>query len=430
MLVIMDGFGVNPSKKNNAVYEANTPNLDEYFGKYPHTTLEASGKAVGLPDGQMGNSEVGHLTIGCGIIIKQNLVRVDDAIEDGSLAQNQVLLDTIAAAKAQNRPLHLIGLVSDGGVHSHVNHLCALIKICNENQVKPVIHAITDGRDTSPKSSKKYLQQMVDTLEEFGGSVATVSGRYYAMDRDNRWDRTQIAWEAMVNGKGETATDVLQAIDDAYANGENDEFKLVILYCFSISEMTDPRQMTAALSMPDFNEFDRGSFSPVVVTTMTEYEKKFNAPIIFPPERPATNLADTISQAGLKQLHCSETEKYAHVTFFLNGGKEQPYENEDRILIESPKVNTYDECPEMSAKEVADEIVKAAEAGEHDFIVVNFANGDMVGHTAVPEPIIKAVETLDREVGRVLDAAVANDYSVLLTADHGNCDEYIDPFLR
>ncbi|GAA0423841.1 2,3-bisphosphoglycerate-independent phosphoglycerate mutase [Cocleimonas flava] len=440
MLVIMDGFGVNPSKKNNAVYEANTPNLDEYFGKYPHTTLEASGNAVGLPDGQMGNSEVGHLTIGCGIIIKQNLVRVDDAIEDGSLAQNPTLLETIASAKARNRPLHLIGLVSDGGVHSHVSHLCALIKICNDNQVKPVIHAITDGRDTSPKSAKKYLQQMVDTLEEFGGSVATVSGRYYAMDRDNRWDRTQIAWEAMVNGKGESASDVLQAIDDAYANGENDEFVIprvmpnaekieaddaVLFFNFRNDR---PRQMTAALSMTDFDGFDRGDYSPVVVTTMTEYEKKFNAPVIFPPERPATNLADTISQAGLKQLHCSETEKYAHVTFFLNGGKEQPYEGEDRILIESPKVNTYDECPEMSAKEVADEIIKAANAGEHDFIVVNFANGDMVGHTAIPEPIIRAVEALDREVGRVLDAAVANDYSVIVTADHGNCDEYIDPY--
>jgi 2,3-bisphosphoglycerate-independent phosphoglycerate mutase len=365
---------------------------------------------------------------------------VDDAIEDGSLAQNPTLLETIASAKARNRPLHLIGLVSDGGVHSHVSHLCALIKICNDNQVKPVIHAITDGRDTSPKSAKKYLQQMVDALEEFGGSVATVSGRYYAMDRDNRWDRTQIAWEAMVNGKGESASDVLQAIDDAYANGENDEFVIprvmpnaekieaddaVLFFNFRNDR---PRQMTAALSMPDFDGFDRGDYSPVVVTTMTEYEKKFNAPVIFPPERPATNLADTISQAGLKQLHCSETEKYAHVTFFLNGGKEQPYEGEDRILIESPKVNTYDECPEMSAKEVADEIIKAANAGEHDFIVVNFANGDMVGHTAIPEPIIRAVEALDREVGRVLDAAVANDYSVIVTADHGNCDEYIDPY--
>ncbi|WP_299880779.1 2,3-bisphosphoglycerate-independent phosphoglycerate mutase [uncultured Cocleimonas sp.] len=440
MLIIMDGVGVNPSKKNNAVHEAATPNLDEYFGKYPHTTLEASGKAVGLPDGQMGNSEVGHLTIGCGIILKQNLVRVDDAIEDGSLAKNQVLLDTITTAKVNNRPLHLIGLVSDGGVHSHVNHLCALIKICHENQVKPVIHAITDGRDTSPKSAKKYIQPMLDALEEFGGSVATVSGRYYAMDRDNRWDRTQIAWEAMVNGKGESASDVLQAIDDAYANGENDEFVIprvmpnaekieandaVLFFNFRNDR---PRQMTDALSMADFDGFDRGDYAPVVVTTMTEYEKKFNAPVIFPPERPLTNLADTISQAGLKQLHCSETEKYAHVTFFLNGGKEQPYEGEDRILIESPKVNTYDECPEMSAKEVADEIIKAAEAGEHDFIVVNFANGDMVGHTAMPEPIIRAVEALDREVGRVLDAAVANDYSVIVTADHGNCDEYVDPY--
>lgn len=440
MLIILDGFGTNPSKKNNAVHEANTPKLDEYFGNYPHTTLEASGRAVGLPDGQMGNSEVGHLTIGCGTILKQNLVRVDDAIKDGSLAHNLVLLETLAAAKAKNRPIHLIGLVSDGGVHSHVDHLCALIKFCNDNQVKPVIHAITDGRDTSPTSAKKYLQKMLDALEEFGGSVATVSGRYYAMDRDKRWDRIQLAWEAMVNGKGVSATDVIQAVDDAHANGENDEFILprvmpnaetiqandsVVFFNFRNDR---PRQMTAALSMPEFNEFDRGDFSPAAVTTMTEYEKQFDTPVIFPPERPATNLAETISRAGLKQLHCSETEKYAHVTFFLNGGVEKPYEGEDRILVESPKVNTYDECPEMSAKELADRIIESTETGKYDFIVVNFPNGDMVGHTAVPDSVIKAVEALDHEVGRVLDTAVANDYSVILTADHGNCDEYVDPY--
>ena len=440
MLVIMDGFGVNPSKKNNAVIEANTPKLDEYFGKNPHTTLHASGRAVGLPEGQMGNSEVGHLTIGCGIIMKQNLVRIDDAIEDGSLGENTVLKSTLSRAKKNGRPIHLVGLVSDGGVHSHVNHLCALIKICNENEVEPVIHAITDGRDTSPKVAKKYLKQMMDALDQYGGSVATIAGRFYSMDRDNRWERTQIAWEAMINGKGESASDPLSAVDEAYANGENDEFirprlmpnaetikagDSVIFFNFRNDR---PRQLTDALCMKDFSEFDRGDFSPVTVTTMTEYEKKLKTPIIFPSERPITNLADTISKAGLLQLHCSETEKYAHVTFFLNGGKERPYEGEDRIMIDSPKVHTYDECPEMSAKEVADEIIKAANAQEHSFIVVNFANGDMVGHTAIPEAVIEAVEVLDREVGRVLDAAVKNDYSVILTADHGNCDEYIDPY--
>ncbi len=442
MLIIMDGVGVNPSKTNNAFHEANTPTLDKYFGNYPHTTLQASGNAVGLPDGQMGNSEVGHLTIGCGSIVRQNLVRIDDAIEDGSFQKNDVLIAAMNTAKENNRPLHLVGLVSDGGVHSHVDHLCSLIEMCNINGVTPAIHAITDGRDTSPKSAKKYLQQVVDALDTFGGQIATVAGRFYSMDRDNRWDRTQIGWEMMVNHKGETANNIIQAIDNAYANGETDEFVLprimpnaprvqgddtLIFFNFRNDR---PRQLAAALCLSDFNDFDRGDFKPINVTCMTEYEKRLATPIVFLPESPETNIAETLSLANCKQLHCSETEKYAHVTFFLNGGREEPYKGEDRIMVPSPDVITYDECPEMSAKEVADEIIKSANSQEHDFIVVNFANGDMVGHTAIPEPIIKAVETLDREVGRVLDAAIANDYSVLLTADHGNCDEYIDPFTK
>ena len=442
MLIIMDGVGVNPSKANNAVLEADTPNLDKYFGNYAHTTLQASGKAVGLPDGQMGNSEVGHLTIGCGTILRQNLVRIDDAIEDGSLQKNEVLIAAISAAKSNDRPLHLVGLVSDGGVHSHVNHLCALIEMCNVNGVTPAIHAITDGRDTSPKSAKKYLQQVIDALDKFGGQIATVAGRFYSMDRDTRWDRTQVGWEMMVNHKGEAVDNVMQAIDDAYANGETDEFVLPRIMPNAPKIVADdsllffnfrndrPRQLTAALCLSDFNEFDRGDYKPITVTCMTEYEKRLNTPIVFLPENPETNIAETLSLAGCKQLHCSETEKYAHVTFFMNGGREEPYEGEDRIMIPSPDVTTYDECPEMSAKELADEVIKAANAQDHDFIVVNFPNGDMVGHTAIPDAVIKAVETLDREVSRVLDAAVANDYSVLLTADHGNCDEYVDPFTK
>lgn len=442
MLIIMDGVGVNPSKTNNAFHEANTPNLDKYFGEYPHTTLQASGNAVGLPDGQMGNSEVGHLTIGCGSIVRQNLVRINDAIEDASLQKNAVLIAAMKAAKEHNRPIHLVGLISDGGVHSHVDHLCALIEMCNANGVKPVIHAITDGRDTSPKSAKKYLQQTLETLDEFGGQVATIIGRFYSMDRDTRWDRTQTGWDLMVNHKGEPVENVLQAIDDAYANGETDEFILprimpgapkitaedsLVFFNFRNDR---PRQLAAALCLPDFNEFDRGDFKPITVTCMTEYEKRLATPIVFLPESPETNIAEVLSLAACRQLHCSETEKYAHVTFFLNGGREEPYAGEERIMVPSPDVSTYDECPEMNAKEVADEIIKAANAQQHDFIVVNFANGDMVGHTAIPEAIVQAVEALDREVGRVLDAAVANDYSVLLTADHGNCDEYIDPFTK
>ena len=440
MLVIMDGVGINPSKRNNAYHEANTPNLDEYFSKYPHTTLQASGNAVGLPDGQMGNSEVGHLTIGCGTIIKQDLVRIDDAIEDGSFKKNVVLKNTLFIAKDNKRPIHLVGLVSDGGVHSHIDHLCALIKMCKKNGVEPVIHVITDGRDTPPKSAKKYISQLMKTLEKYGGSIATVTGRFYAMDRDNRWDRTKVAWDAMANGTGEKANDPLEAIDAAYAKGETDEFILprimpdarmirsqdsLIFFNFRNDR---PRQLAEALGMEEFNGFDRGEYSPIVVTCLTEYDKKLLAPVAFPPERPSTNLAHAISLSGYKQLHCSETEKYAHVTFFLNGGRETPYAGEDRIMVDSPKVHTYDEAPEMSAKEVADEIINALNKKEHSFIVVNFANGDMVGHTAVPEAIIKAVEVLDREVGRVLDAAVDNEFSVILTADHGNCDEYVDPF--
>ena len=443
MLIIMDGVGVNPSKKNNGFHEARTPNLDEYFGKYPHTTLGASGTAVGLPEGQMGNSEVGHLTIGCGTILKQDLVRIDDAISDGRFKKNTVLRNTMAAAKENNRPVHLVGLVSDGGVHSHTRHLCALIKMCNKRGVKPVIHVITDGRDTSPKSAKKYMKLTMDALEKFGGSIATVTGRFYAMDRDTRWNRTQRAFDAMVHGVGKEAAGPMQAIDDAYDNGETDEFFFprimpnaekiekddsLIFFNFRNDR---PRQLSEALGIEEFDKdekFDRGDYSPIVVTCLTEYDKKLLAPVAFPPERPSTNLAHAISLSGYKQLHTSETEKYAHVTFFLNGGRETPYAGEDRIMIDSPKVHTYDEAPEMSAKELADVVIDAANKQEYSFIVVNFPNGDMVGHSAIPEAIIKAVETLDREVGRVLDAAVENDYSVILTADHGNCDEYVDPF--
>lgn len=439
ILVILDGFGVNPSKKFNAVYEANTPRLDEYFGKHPHTTLQASGRSVGLPDGQMGNSEVGHMTIGCGMILKQDLVRIDDAIDDGSFYKNHSLLHVLAEAKRENRPLHLIGLVSDGGVHSHINHLAALLKACMEHGVKPVLHAITDGRDTSPKVARQFIKQITDLMERTGGEIATISGRFYAMDRDNRWDRIKIAWDAMVRGIGVPAASPLQAIEDAYAAGEADEFiKPRILPNAELIQSSDPvlffnfrndrpRELAKALAMEEFDEFDRGDFETVALTTMTEYDKRLLVRVMFPPERPATNLAQTISLVGLKQLHCAETEKYAHVTFFFNGGRERTYAGEDRIVIESPKVETYDLQPEMSAKEVADTVITAMGQQQHCFIVVNFANGDMVGHTAVPAAVIKAVEALDHEVGRVLDAAMSNEYSVILTADHGNCDEYVDP---
>ena len=440
ILLIMDGVGVNPSKKNNAVYEANTPRLDEYFSKYPHTTLQASGGAVGLPDGQMGNSEVGHLTIGCGIILKQDLVRINDAIEEGHFKDNIVLQNTILIARENKRPVHLVGLLSDGGVHSHINHLIALLKMCKENNVGAVIHIITDGRDTPPKSAKKFIEKLMDAIDEYGGTIATITGRFYAMDRDSRWNRTQRAFDAMVHGVGKEISDPISFIDEAYKDGETDEFIFprilpnatkvdsndsLIFFNFRNDR---PRQLAEALGMEKFTQFDRGDYIPPVVTCLTEYDKKLLAPVAFPPERPSTNLAHVISLAGYKQLHTSETEKYAHVTFFLNGGRETPYVGEDRIMIDSPQVHTYDECPEMSAEELADVVINAVEEQKHSFIVVNFPNGDMVGHSAIPDAIIKAVETLDTQVGRVLDAAVENEYSVIVTADHGNCDEYIDPF--
>ena len=438
MLVILDGFGVNPSKKYNAVYEANTPNLDRYFGSNPHTTLQASGRSVGLPDGQMGNSEVGHMTIGCGSVLKQDLVRIDDAVEDRSLFENAALCDALNAAKAANRPLHLIGLLSDGGVHSHINHVVALMQACHAAGVKPVLHAITDGRDTAPKAARPFVSRIVDTIQATGGEIATISGRFYAMDRDKRWERTKLAWDALVLGQGVTAADPLSAIDDAYAVGETDEFiKPRIMPNADLIQSGDqvlffnfrndrPRQTSEALAMADFTGFERGDFQPVKLTTITLYDSKYGVPVMFPPERPSTNLAQTISEAGLTQFHCAETEKYAHVTFFFNSGRETPYNGEARQVIPSPNVETYDLKPEMSAPEVADATIAGMVKG-YDFIVVNFANGDMVGHTAVGNAVVQAVEALDREVGRVLDAAMTHEYSVILTSDHGNCDEYLDP---
>jgi 2,3-bisphosphoglycerate-independent phosphoglycerate mutase len=439
LLVILDGFGMNPSKLNNAVQEASTPRLDEYMSTHPHTLLEACGRAVGLPDGQMGNSEVGHLTLGCGTVVRQDLVRIDDAISDGSFFENSALTGAVLSARDAGRPVHLLGLVSDGGVHSHVRHLHALIRLCQRLEAKPLVHMITDGRDTPPRSASAYLAELEALLAEGGGCIATVAGRYYAMDRDRRWDRTQKAFDAVVHGKGERVDSAEQAIRAAYEAGETDEFikprivnpdgmlrpgDSLIFFNFRNDR---PRQLAAALGMDDFDAFDRGDFRTVSVTCLTEYDPRFLSPIGFPPERPSVTLAEVISTAGIRQFHCAETEKYAHVTFFFNGGKEEPFAGEDRVMVPSPQVATYDLQPEMSAKEVADETIKAIESGHYGFVVVNFANGDMVGHTAVRDAVIAAVEAMDTQVGRVLDAAVANGFSVVLTADHGNCDEMVDP---
>ncbi len=439
LLVILDGFGVNPAKANNAVALANTPNLDRYFARYPHTTLQASGRAVGLPDGQMGNSEVGHITLGSGCVIRQDLVLIDDAISDGSFFQNPALIAAARRAAELGRPLHLLGLVSDGGVHSHVNHLIALIELCRQQGAIPAVHMLTDGRDTPPRSALGYLEEVERALGTAGGLIASVSGRYYAMDRDNRWDRTEKAWRCLVEGVGEQAGSAREAIEQSYAAGQDDEFILPTrIAAGHLIEAGDcllsfnfrkdrPRQILKVFLEPDFERFPRGSFMPVEVTCMMRYEKTYQMPIAFHHESPAVTLGKILSDAGIRQFHCAETEKYPHVTFYFNGGHSEPLPGEEQYLIPSPQVETYDLKPEMSAPEVATAVVAALERREYPFIVVNFANGDMVGHTAVREAVIAAVEALDREVSRVLDTALAAGYAVILTADHGNCDEMVDP---
>jgi 2,3-bisphosphoglycerate-independent phosphoglycerate mutase len=439
LLIILDGFGVNPSRINNAVQEANTPRLDEYFSQHTHTTLEACGSSVGLPDGQMGNSEVGHMTLGCGAVMRQDLVRINDEIASGDFFNNAALVSAVEDAAAAERPLHLVGLVSDGGVHSHINHLLALIELAARYEVKPVVHMITDGRDTAQMSALVYLKQLGPALEEAGGCIATVCGRYYAMDRDNRWYRTERAWRAMVRGEGEKAENALYAIEAAYAKEQTDEFiKPTVLEDCELIQSDDsviffnfrndrPRQLAAALSQNDFVQFDVGDYSGATVTCLTEYDPEFLLPIGYAPERPQYTVASVVSRAGYKQFHCAETEKYAHVTYFFNGGKKKPFAGEKHVMVNSPDVATYDLMPEMSAPKVADKVIEALKSGEYGFILVNFANGDMVGHTAVRDAVIAAVEALDTQVGRVLDAAVEAGFSVVLTADHGNCDEMVDP---
>ncbi len=443
MLIILDGFGVNPSKANNAILQANTPKLDEYFSRHPLTVLEASGEAVGLPPGQMGNSEVGHMTIGCGSIIKQDLIRINDAIADGSFFEMSPLLRAISNAKKKEGYIHLIGLVSDGGVHSHIHHVIALLQLCRMQQVRPLLHVITDGRDTPPQSAKKYIQQLEPALKESNGAIVTLMGRYYAMDRDRRWERTIKAWQALVLLKGEKAVDAYDAIDKSYARGETDEFILPTILG-GAQPMTDesevfffnfrndrPRQLSKAIAKEGFSAFDRGpDYKPIRLTKMTKYSKEFLGAVVFPPRKPETNLAEIVSQHGLNQFHCAETEKYPHVTYFLNGGTEDAYEGEDRKIVPSPKVATYDLQPEMSAEEIADEVIKAIDNDEYALIVTNFANGDMVGHTAIKDSIIKAIEALDTHVSRVIEAAIKKGVSVVITSDHGNCDEMVDPISR
>ena len=436
LLAIFDGFGLNPSRAHNAWALARTPHLDHYFASYPHTVLQASGRAVGLPDGQFGNSEVGHLTLGSGRILEQDLVRIANAIYGGSFGQ----LPGWQSMLENTRRIHLVGLVSDGGVHSHTEHLLGILSLLRNTDIEPVIHMITDGRDTAPRAALSYLSMVEDSLANLGrGTVATVSGRYSAMDRAKHWDRTERAWKALVLGQGFTAESAREAIESAYARGEGDEFiqptvivghggiaqnEPVLFFNFRSDRV---RQLTAAFGLDNFDEFERNGACMQNIVCMTEYDATFPFPVLFPATMPEQVLAEVISNADLSQLHCSETEKFAHVTYFFNGGREPPFPLEDRIIVPSPQVATYDIFPEMSAPMIASELITAINSGQYSFIVTNFANADMVGHTARREAIIAAVETLDRESHRVFRAALENDWRVLLTSDHGNCDEMINP---
>lgn len=444
MLVIMDGWGLGKVKSADAIQNAKTPFVSSLYNRFPHTTLVTCGEAVGLPDGQMGNSEVGHLNLGAGRIVYQELQRINVAIRDGELNQNKVLLDTLRYAKNGQKALHLIGLVSDGGVHSHIRHLEALVSLCFQENIPNVfVHAFTDGRDTDPKSGLGFLRELQSHLDKTTGKIASVSGRYYAMDRDKRWERVKLAYDAMVNGIGATATNALTALQESYNNEITDEFfkptvitdetgkpiRLIqdgdAVICFNFR--TDRcREITEVLSQTDLPGFGMKKLS-LHYTTMTEYDQSFKGvQVIFESDNLRNTLGEILAQQHKTQIRIAETEKYPHVSFFFSGGREVPFEGERRIMIPSPKVATYDLQPEMSAIEVTDAIVPEIEKESADFICLNFANADMVGHTGVWEAAIKAVETVDACVQRVVTAALEHGYAVFLTADHGNADYMIN----
>ena len=441
LLMILDGFGIAP-KEGNAIAAANKPNLDRLFASNPITQIGASGLDVGLPDGQMGNSEVGHTNIGAGRIVYQELTRITKAIEDGPFFENEAFLSAVENAKKNGSALHLIGLLSDGGVHSHITHLYGLLELAKRHGLTKVyVHALLDGRDVPPASGKDFVAACAEKMKEIGvGEIATVMGRYYAMDRDNRWERVEKAYSAMVYREGVQAADPVQAVADSYANDVTDEFVVpvvcekgapiqandsVIFYNFRPDRA---REITRTFVDPDFSGFERkNGFFPLTYVCMTQYDAtRPNVQVAFKPESLENTFGEYISQKGLKQLRIAETEKYAHVTFFFNGGVEKQYDGEDRILVKSPKVATYDLQPEMSAYEVTDKLVAAIGSGQYDAIILNFANCDMVGHTGVFEAAVKAVEAVDTCVGRVTDAVAAQGGVTLITADHGNADRMVD----
>ena len=437
ILIIMDGWGLGKSKESDAIQNANTPFVSSLYDKYPHSTLVTCGRAVGLPEGQMGNSEVGHLNLGAGRIVYQELERINVAIENGEFEKNPTLLSSINYAKENNKPLHLMGLVSNGGVHSHINHLKALTSICKKHGLENVyIHAFMDGRDTDPKSGIHFLKDLQQHLENTTGKIATITGRYYAMDRDKRWARVKLAYDALVHRTGKITADIFSAITSSYEQNVTDEFLLPIInsatpgseikdgdavICFNFR--TDRcREITEVLTQASFPEYD---MKPLTLdyTTMTRYDHKFNnIHVIFEKDDLKNTLGEVLADAHKTQIRIAETEKYPHVTFFFSGGREVPFEGEKRIMIPSPKVATYDLQPEMSANEVTEALLPEIKNQSADFICLNFANADMVGHTGVWEAVVKAVETVDKCVKEIVSAALENNYAIFLTADHGNAD--------
>ncbi|MFT3845649.1 MAG: 2,3-bisphosphoglycerate-independent phosphoglycerate mutase [Lacibacter sp.] len=441
ILVIMDGWGLGQVKSADAIQNANVPFVSSLYSKYSNTTLTTCGEAVGLPDGQMGNSEVGHLNLGAGRIVYQELQRIHVAVRSGEFAANPTLNASIDYAISNNKPLHLIGLVSDGGVHSHTSHLKAITSLCKAKGLTNVfVHAFTDGRDTDPKSGLAYLTDLQAHLVQSTGTIASVIGRYYAMDRDKRWERVKLAYDALVNGTGEKTDDVLKAVEASYVNGVTDEFLKPILnsnavnssikegdavICFNFR--TDRcREITQVLTQQDMPEFGMKKMK-LHYTTMTEYDKTYkDVNVVFATDNLTQTLGEVLEENGLRQIRIAETEKYPHVSFFFSGGREKPFEREQRIMIPSPKVATYDLQPEMSAIEVTDAIVPEIEDETADFICLNYANADMVGHTGVFSAAEKAVETVDKCVERVVKAALEHDYAVFILADHGNADYMIN----
>lgn len=445
-LIILDGFALRSERMGNAVAQANKPNFDKYWNEYPHATLVASGEAVGLPDGQMGNSEVGHLNIGAGRIVYQSLTRVNVAIREGSFEKNETFVNAMKNAKEKGKNLHLFGLLSDGGVHSHIEHMFALLRLAKEEGLENVyIHGILDGRDVGQKTAEKYIKETQEKIKEYGvGEFATISGRYYSMDRDKRWDRVEKSYRAMAYGEGPSYSNPLDVVEDNYRNGIFDEFVLpsvitkengepvatiededsVIFYNFRPDRAI---QISNTFTNEDFRSFDRGENYPknLYFVCLTHFSETVKGYVAFKPTNLDNTLGEVLSQNGLTQLRIAETEKYPHVTFFMSGGREAEFPGEKRILIDSPKVATYDLKPEMSAYEVTEALLKEIEEDNFDAIILNFANPDMVGHSGMLEPTIKAIETVDECLGKIITLIEQKGGKAIITADHGNSDEVV-----